>query len=79
MLSRKALYIGEPIAGDAWTLYKWTGEKRPPRKGEYYLSGAIIAAYRAYENMNTPQYIARPATRAESHCPCCKRRLPVTA
>jgi hypothetical protein len=25
----------------------WTGEKRPPRKGEWYLSGSIVEAYRA--------------------------------
>jgi hypothetical protein len=27
--------------------YKATGEFRAPRKGEYYLSGAVIQAYRA--------------------------------
>lgn len=31
----------------------WTGEKRPPRKGEWYLSGAIIEAYRAPNDLPT--------------------------
>lgn len=26
---------------------RWTGEKRPPRAGEWYLSGAVVEAYRA--------------------------------
>ncbi len=29
------------------TRARWTGEVRRPRKGEWYLSGAIIAAFRA--------------------------------
>ena len=38
-----------------------TGEKRPPRKGEWFLSGSFIEAYRA-ENDLTPSYdIARLA------------------
>jgi hypothetical protein len=36
-----------------------TGEKRPPKKGEWYLSGAIIGAYRADGNLETPYHIAR--------------------
>lgn len=36
-----------------------TGEKRPPRKGEWYLSGAIIAAYRAPNDLSTAFHIAR--------------------
>ncbi len=35
-----------------------TGEKRPPKKDEWYLSGSIIAAYRAAEDMTTPLWIA---------------------
>jgi len=37
----------------------WTGEKRPPRKGEWYLSGAIIAAYRAPNDLSSEYHIAR--------------------
>lgn len=36
-----------------------TGEKRPPRKGEWYLSGAIIAAYRAPNDLSGDFHIAR--------------------
>ena len=36
-----------------------TGEKRPPRKGEWYLSGAIVTAYRAPNDLSTTFHIAR--------------------
>jgi hypothetical protein len=36
-----------------------TGEKRIPRKGEWYLSGAIIEAYRAANDLSCEFYIAR--------------------
>lgn len=36
-----------------------TGEKRPPCRGEWYLSGAIIAAYRAPNDLGTSYHIAR--------------------
>ena len=42
--------------------YKATGEFRPPRKGEYYLSGAIIIAYLAPNDLSTPYWIAVPGT-----------------
>lgn len=34
-------------------------EFRPPRRGEWYLSGAIVEAYRAQSNLTTPFRIAR--------------------
>jgi len=38
----------------------WTGEKRPPKRGEFYLSGAIIQAYRTtHSDLTTPYHIAR--------------------
>lgn len=40
---------------------------RPPKRGEYYLSGAIMEAYRAPADFNTPYIVVRPtfhATRA---------------
>ncbi len=37
----------------------WTGEKRPPKKGEWYLSGALIAAYRAPNDLTTSFHIAQ--------------------
>lgn len=36
-----------------------TGEKRAPERGEYYLSGAIVCAYRAHSDLRTAYYIAR--------------------
>ena len=38
---------------------KWTGEKRCPKQGEWYLSGSIIEAYRAPNDLPTPYHIAR--------------------
>jgi len=38
---------------------KWDGQPaRPPRKGELYLSGAVVTAYRAKDDMTTPYFIA---------------------
>lgn len=37
---------------------KATGEFRPPRKGEWFLSGAIVAAYQARADLTTPYHIA---------------------
>lgn len=38
---------------------QWTGEVRPPRKGEWYLSGAIVTAYRAHGSLSTSYHIAK--------------------
>lgn len=38
---------------------EWTGEKRPPKKGEWYISGAIPQAYRAPNDLSFDYYIAR--------------------
>lgn len=37
---------------------KRTGEKRCPKKGEWYLSGAYVAAYRAREDLTSEYHIA---------------------
>jgi len=37
----------------------WTGETRCPKKGEWYLSGSIVEAYRAPNNLSTPFQIAK--------------------
>lgn len=37
----------------------YTGVKRPPKRGEYYLSGAIPEAHRAPNDLSTPHAIAR--------------------
>ena len=36
-----------------------TMDKRRPKKGEYYLSGAIVTAYRAPNDLETAYYIAQ--------------------
>ncbi len=36
-----------------------TGEKRPPKKGEWYLSGAPVNAWRAPNDLTTSFYIAK--------------------
>ena len=39
-------------------VFSATGEFRPPKKGEYYLSGAEIQAYRAPADLDTAYWIA---------------------
>lgn len=53
----KAIGIGKPYPYQIGAV--WTGEKRPPRKGEWYLSGAKIEAYRAPNDLTTAFHIAR--------------------
>lgn len=47
-----------PIAGSPKRKATWTGEHRCPRKGEWYLSGAIIEAYKAPNDLTTAYPIA---------------------
>ena len=37
---------------------------RPPVKGEFYLSGAIVRAYRAPSDLSTPYQVVKPTVRA---------------
>jgi len=37
---------------------------RPPKKGEYYLSGAIVEAYRAPNDFSTPYLVVVKTKRA---------------
>jgi len=37
-----------------------TGEFRPPQKGEWYASGAIVEAYQTRNNMTTSYWIVKP-------------------
>lgn len=53
------LYSGVMIQGRV-TRYCKTGEFREPRKGEYYLSGAIPTAYRAPADLSIKYHIMRP-------------------
>lgn len=43
-----------------------TGEKRPPKKGEWYLSGAIPECYRAPNDLSTPFHIIQ-LVRVKTH------------
>lgn len=40
--------------------FQKTGEFRPPRGGEYFLSGAIPQVYEALAELTTSYYIMRP-------------------
>lgn len=54
-----------------------TGAVRPPRAGEYYLSGAIPEVYRAPAGgLTTAAPIMREARPDEERCACCGQRLP---
>jgi len=39
------------------TMVQWQGERRSPRKGEWYISGAIPVAYLAPNDFSTPYLI----------------------
>jgi len=52
----KGYFPGEQLK----TRFKATGEFRPPKKGEFYLSGAIIEAYRAPNDLSQAYWIAVP-------------------
>lgn len=47
--------------GENWNTIKaeYTGEKRKPRKGEWFLSGADVEAYYAPDDLNSEYHIAR--------------------
>ena len=49
--------------GDSWGGAKCFYEKlgfRPPRKGEFYLSGAVVMAYRAPNDLTASYQVVRP-------------------
>ena len=48
--------IGSGVAGIG---AQQTGEFRPVRKGEWYLSGSVVEAYRAPNDLRQPYHIAR--------------------
>lgn len=66
-LTRDGLYpLGSwyhPQSHDTWAKERalrarWTGEKRPPKAGEWYFSGAVICAYRAVADLSQEYHIA---------------------
>lgn len=42
------------------TWFKWNGEKRPPKKGEFFISGAIPEVYQAPNDLSYEYHIAVP-------------------
>ncbi len=68
------LYRGEGVARYK-KFYVNTGIKRNPKKGEYFLSGAIATAYLAPNDLSSSYYIAREAVHHETHCPHCGQFL----
>lgn len=37
---------------------------RPPKKGEFYLSGAVVQAYRAPNDLSSSYHVVEPTTQA---------------
>jgi len=72
--TKMKFYFGEGTFGYR-KLFVATGEFRPPKKGERYLSGAIPCAYVAPNNLSIAYPIAREATDEETHCKHCGQRL----
>lgn len=66
-------FPGEGLTGFKFK-YEATGEFRAPKKGEYYLSGAEIVAYRAPNDFTQEYWIAAPAKpRPVSVCSLCSQ------
>ena len=67
MKGPKGIFRGESSFKDE--RFVCTGEKRPPKKGEYFLSGAIVTAYKAHGDIDTEHWIARKVKMVK--CACC--------
>ena len=50
--------------------YRATGEFRPPKAGEWYLSGAIVQAYQVAQDVTVAFWIAEPVELVP--CPHCQ-------
>jgi hypothetical protein len=61
-LSRDTVYPQAGVRG--WVKgaqkFRWSGEYREPKKGEWYLSGSVIEAYQAPNNLSQKFHIAVP-------------------
>lgn len=51
--------VDDRMRGKHHIMAEPTGEKRPPLKGEWFLSGAEVTAYRTPNDLSTPYHIAR--------------------
>lgn len=58
-------------------LFVSSGDFRCPKKGEYYLSGAIPEVYRASNDLPSKYHVMRVATERETHCLACEQPLPI--
>tara|TARA_R110002096_G_scaffold66682_2_gene162220 strand:- start:34938 stop:35174 length:237 start_codon:yes stop_codon:yes gene_type:complete len=57
-ISQKELYeIGATDRSKVKAVY--SGQFRPPRKGEWFMSGSIVEAYKAKSDMTVSYHIAR--------------------
>lgn len=56
-IRRGEFYPGDGLTGPL-ERYKWTGDIRRPKKGEYFLSGAVVTAYEAFNDMGAAYHIA---------------------
>ena len=73
-MRKPKLYKGDVLCGKP-VYYVYAGEKRPPKKGEMFLSGAFVRAYEAPNDLTTPYMIARLARDDEMYCECCGQFL----
>lgn len=75
-MSSERLSPDKAYPGDGYPrrYYRWTGEKRPPKAGEYYLSGSTITAYKSLGDMTYPYHIAKEVPRPK--CDHCGQFLP---
>lgn len=68
-ITKNGLYhLGDFISPKQYYNYAaiWNGEFREPKKGEWYLSGAIPTAYRAIKDYNEKFHIAK-IVKVEKH------------
>lgn len=73
MKAPTGVFPGEGLTGFKYK-FEATGEYRAPKKGEYYLSGAEIVAWRAPNDFTQEYWIAAPAKpRPVSVCNLCSQ------
>jgi hypothetical protein len=61
-VSKDGLYpLGDFLTPKQYYQYAavWTGEKREPKKGEWYISGAVPTAYKAINDLTEKYHIAK--------------------
>ena len=59
----KVVYFGEGVWKTCF--YEYLGYRSPSR-GEFYLSGAVVQAYRAYADLEAEYHIVKPTFSAVS-------------